>query len=283
MGNRLNADKKASAVGILIIASFLSNTTHANPASDQAAFQQYFQDKFPTVSLKNFANGVYAIDPVSRAKWEEIEQFPPYDTALEEGKRLYNEPFKNGQNYVGCLPNGGLNIAQYYPLYDNEQNSVATLPLLINQCRKQNNEMPLAYNRGEMAALLAYLVHSSRGQKTNIVIQNDAAKAQYQKGKQFYYARRGQRHMACAHCHVDNAGKRLREKIISPALGQTNAFPVYRSTWGEMGTLHRRFANCNELVQSKPFEAQSEVYRNLEYFLSYMSQGIPITGPSSRQ
>jgi len=83
MGNRLNAYKKASTVGVLIIASFL-NTANANPASDQAAFQKYFQDKFPTVSLHNFTNGVYAIDPVSRTKWEEIEQFPPYDTALEK-------------------------------------------------------------------------------------------------------------------------------------------------------------------------------------------------------
>ncbi len=282
MGNRLSADKKASKVGILIIASFLS-TAKADPALDQAAFQKYFQDKFPTVSLQNFANGVYAIDPVSRTKWEEIEQFPPYNTAIDEGKRLYNEPFKNGQQYADCLPNGGLTISQHYPKYDDEQNRVVTLPLLINQCRSQNGEMPLAYNRGELAALLAYLVHSSRGQKTNIIIQNEAAKTQYENGKQFYYARRGQRHIACAHCHVDNAGKRLRAKIISPALGQTSAFPVYRSTWGEMGTLHRRFANCNELVQAKPFEAQSEAYRNLEYFLSYMSQGIPITGPSSRQ
>lgn len=226
--------------------------------------------------------GVYAIDPVSRKKWEETEAFPPYDSAIARGKQLYNTPFNNGNFYASCLPNEGISIAQQYPKFDEKQNQVVTLATLINQCRKQNNEPPLAYADHDIIALVTYLTYTARGQMRNVIIQNSAAKKAYKKGKHFYYARRGALNMACAHCHVDNAGKRLRAEIISPALGQVNAFPTYRSMWTEVGTLHRRFANCNQITQAAPFANQSEEYRNLEYFLSYMNNGIKMAGPSSR-
>jgi sulfur-oxidizing protein SoxA len=58
---------------------------------------------------------------------------------------------------------------------------------------------------------------------------------------------------------------------------------VYRSKWGELGTLHRRFGGCNKQVRAKPFKPQSEEYRNLEYFLTHMSNGIEFNGPSARK
>jgi hypothetical protein len=46
------------------------------------------------------------------------------------------------------------------------------------------------------------------------------------------------------------------------ALGHTTGWPVYRSKWGEMGTLHRRFGGCNKQVRAKPFKAQGPRARN---------------------
>ena len=58
---------------------------------------------------------------------------------------------------------------------------------------------------------------------------------------------------------------------------------MYRSKWGEMGTLHRRFSGCNKQVRAKDFEAQGEEYRNLEFFLTAMSNGLPLNGPGARK
>jgi sulfur-oxidizing protein SoxA len=88
---------------------------------------------------------------------------------------------------------------------------------------------------------------------------------------------------SCAHCHVEGAGTLLRTELLSPALGHASGFPVYRSKWGELGTLHRRFGGCNKQVRAKPFKPQSEQYRNLEYFLTHMSNGIDFNGPSARK
>jgi sulfur-oxidizing protein SoxA len=75
----------------------------------------------------------------------------------------------------------------------------------------------------------------------------------------------------------------VRSDVLSPALGHTTGWPVYRSKWGELGTLHRRFDGCNRQVRAKAFPAQGEEYRNLEYFLTHMSNGIEYNGPSARK
>jgi hypothetical protein len=50
-----------------------------------------------------------------------------------------------------------------------------------------------------------------------------------------------------------------------------------------MGTLQRRFAGCHKNIRAKPYAAQGEEYRNLEYFVSYMSNGLEFNGPAARK
>ncbi|MDN5937631.1 MAG: sulfur oxidation c-type cytochrome SoxA [Salinisphaera sp.] len=255
----------------------------ASPQEDLRAFQGYFQQRFPDVPLNSFVNGAYAIDAKLRAQWHALMQFPPYSFALDRGKQLFHTAFDNGSSYAGCLANGGVGIKQNYPYFDTKTDKVVTLALAINRCRTENGEQPLPYKTGDMAAILAYMAYTSRGNAIDIKIPQDpAALAAYRAGKEFYYSRHGQLNFSCASCHVQNAGKRLRAETLSPALGPPASFPVYRSKWGGMGTLHRRFSGCLRLIRAEPFPPQSQTYRNLEYFLMYMSNGLPVAGPASR-
>jgi len=275
--------KLLAKVAVIGLIGAVSGSAFADPETDKNKFQDFFKNKYSSTEFQDFANGVYAIDPASRAQWEEIEEFPPYEIAIEEGERLFKAKFKNGKSYASCLENGGIGIHHTYPKFDTEKGEVITLALEINNCRKANGEGPLGYKKGKIAAILAYMAYSSRGEVYDIKIPNAAAEAAYKDGKKFFYTRRGQLNMACAHCHVDNSGKRIRADLLSPALGHVTHFPVYRSKWGGMGTLHRRFAGCNTQVRAKPFKAQSKEYRNLEYFLSYMGNGLEANGPGVRK
>ena len=76
---------------------------------------------------------------------------------------------------------------------------------------------------------------------------------------------------------------RVRADRLSPSLGHPTHFPVYRSKLGGMITLQQRFKGCIRDVRAKPFELQSEEYRNLEYFLTYMSNGLEFNGPGARK
>jgi len=276
--------RKLAAIFIAIgLTGALAMNAQADPEQDRKVFRGYYTKLFPKVKLDDFANGVYSIDAASREQWESIEEFPPYELAVEEGEALFKKPFKNGKTYANCFKNGGVGIAHEYPYFDSKRREVVTLPLALNDCRSNNGENPLKYEKGDIAKILAYMGYTSRGKRYDIKIPNSDAKKAYEEGKTFYYARRGQLNMACAHCHVDNAGKRIRADILSPALGHPTHFPVYRAKWQDLGTLHRRFIGCNKQVRAKPFKPQSKEYRNLEYFLTYMSNGLPSNAPGMRK
>ena len=266
------------------LAAVLAGLTWANPEDDRIAFQNYYLTKFPDVPKDDFVNGIYSIDANSREQWEDLEEFPPYEIAIDRGQELFETPFANGNTYGSCFENGGIGVRQNYPYFDAEQGMVITMELAINQCRESNGEKPLRYRKGDIAAISAYMSYTSRGQTINVVIPDDPrALAAYEMGKRFYYTKRGQLNFACSDCHVGGSGASIRTEMLSPAFGHASHWPVYRLEWGEIGTLHRRYVGCNQQIRAKPFKPQSEQYRNLEYFMTYMSNGLEYNGPGVRR
>ncbi|MGB5409518.1 MAG: sulfur oxidation c-type cytochrome SoxA [Thiogranum sp.] len=271
----------AATLGLLSAASL---AVQASPREDLKEFRAYFAERFPDVPFKEYVNGVYAIDQGSREQWEAIEEFPPYELNIDNGKKAFNTPFKNGKTYASCFRNDGDGIKQDYPYYDSATGNVVTLEAAINECRSNNGEDPLKWQKGEIADISAYMAYTSRGNKTNVVVPGDeGAVAAYTRGKNHFYAKRGQLNMSCADCHQWNAGNRIRADLLSPALGHTTHFPVYRSKWGGLGTMHRRYGGCNKQVRAKPFKPQSDEYQALEYFHTYMSNGLVMNGPGARK
>ena len=271
----------AATLGLISTASV---AVQASPQEDLKEFRAYFAERFPDVPFTDYVNGVYAIDQASREQWEAIEEFPPYELNIDNGKTAFNTPFKNGKTYASCFRNDGDGIKQDYPYYDSATGKVVTLESAINDCRSNNGEEPLKWQKGEIADISAYMAYTSRGNKTNVVVPGDeGAMAAYTRGKNHFYAKRGQLNLSCADCHRSNAGNRIRADLLSPALGHTTHFPVYRSKWGGLGTLHRRYGGCNKQVRAKPFKPQSDEYRALEYFHTYMSNGLVMNGPGARK
>ncbi|CAG7857127.1 partial sulfur-oxidizing protein SoxA, partial [biofilm metagenome] len=251
----------------------------ASPEQDQTQFRQHYQKLFPQLNLADYQNGIYAIDPIARQSWLAIEEFPPYEDAIEQGKLLFTKPFADGKQYSDCFANKGIGIANSYPRWSKEKREVVTLAKAINECRVSHHEAELAFQKAEMISLLAYMAYTSRGKAIDITIpKNDSnALEAYEQGKAFYYQRRGRLNFSCATCHVQNVGKKLRAEILSPALGHTNNWPTYRLKWGEVGSLHRRFAECLTQIKAEPLPEQSIEFRNLEFFLSYMGTGVPVS------
>jgi len=270
-----------SLLGGLLVSSVVT----AGPEEDRLAMVSYYTERFPDVPMQEFANGLYAFDAAAREQWIAMEDFPPYDIAVGDGQVLFEIPFANGKSYADCFENGGIGVRQNYPYFDVAAGEVVTLELAINQCRKANGEAPLPYMIGAMAEISAYMSFTSRGNTLAVSVPADqpGAVAAFEAGKEFYYTRRGQLNFSCSSCHVQSAGLKLRGDLLSTSLGQATHWPVYRAKWGETGTLQKRFAECNSQVWAKPLEAQSTEYRNLEYFLTYISNGLQLNGPASRR
>ncbi len=266
-------------------------TSMATPDQDLKAFRKHFTDKFPKIPFSDFVNGVYAVDKASREQWEAFEEFPSYEPYIDKGKVLFDKKFANGKGFADCFPNYKKGIRQNYPYFDTAKDEIVTLEGSINKCLTDNGEEPYKLKKGKITYVGAYIAYLSRGKKFDIKVPNDlgAIKA-YNRGKEHFYAKRGQLNMSCADCHYHYAGNHIRADVLSPALGHPTGFPVFRNKWSAksasgdgMGTLHRRYGGCNKQVRAKPFKAQSDEYKALEYFETYMSNGLEVNGPSQRK
>lgn len=253
----------------------------ATPAEDLEAFRAYFTQKFPGEGLQRFADGVYEINADARFQWENTEEFPPYEDAVLKGEEMWNTAFANGNTYESCFGSAG--VRANYPHFDTDRGELVTLEGSINECRTSNGEKPLKYKKGAIAALTGYMAQESQGNVFDVKIPNEDALAAYNRGKRHFYQKRGQLNLSCSDCHYTGSGSLARSETLSPALGNLSHFPVHRLKWKEFGTPHRRFGGCNKNIRAKPFKAQSDEYKALEYYLTYMMNGIEANGPSSRK
>lgn len=268
----------------LVLLMMLSVFTRAvaDPEADRIAFVKFYEQRFPNIEVAAHKDGTYALDAAKREQWLEMEDFPPYEIAVDEGESLFSIPFANGDRYADCFANDGLGVKQNYPYFDLNQNKVITLELAINNCREGNDEAPLDYLGEEIGYISAYMAFTSRGNEFDIKVPGEGVAA-YEQGKQFFYERRGQLDFACSSCHLNYAGGQLRAEVLSASIGHATHWPAYRFKWGQVGGLHKRFAECNKQVGAEIFGQQSRAYRNLEYFLTYMSNGMELNGPANRK
>ena len=254
----------------------------ADPEADREGLRDFYAKRFPGTPLQDHKDGVYAIDANAREQWLEMEDFPPYEIALDEGRELFETPFTNGASYADCFGDGA--VKQKYPHFDEAAKAVVTLEMAVNECRADHGEPALDYASAELINVVTFIAYESRGHPVAVAApESAAARAAYEEGKRFYSSRRGQLNFACVSCHVQLAGNMLRAEKLSASLGHVTHWPVYRLKWQEVGGLHKRFQECNSQVGAEPFALQSIEYRNLEYFLSYLSNGLELNGPATRK
>ncbi len=248
----------------------------AAPEDDRREYIQYFQKRFPAAPLDDYVLGSFMLNVAGRRHYEDIMAFPPFEPDIDRGRVLWETPFRNGRTYADCLPDGGRMLAGTYPRYDAAQRRVVTFEMLLNRCRTENGEAEYRYDdRATMGVLTAYARTLSDGMRMDIRIESPEAVAHYEAGKAFFERRIGQMNFSCSNCHVQNAGRVMRMEVVSPALGQAAHFPVFRGG-DALYTLHARYTRCMEQVRAEPLPMGGETFNDLEYFHSYMSNGLPL-------
>lgn len=276
------------------IAGIVATPAVAGPAEDLKQFRDYFKKKFPTVKFDAYADGLYALpgNEEYKASWEAYNEFPPFELGLANGKKDWETPFPNGKTFASCFKNGGKNVAQNYPYWDDKSQKVRTAEMDVMDCAKKNGGKQAyltadldkdAKARVALAEVTAHFYSLSRGQRISIDLSKPGAVKAYEAGKKFWWARRGQLNFSCSNCHVDLAGRNFGgNQPLSAGLGHTTAWPAQRLDWGRLETIHFRYKTCNGQVRAKGLKHGAEIYNNLELYEKYMSSGLPLTAPSMR-
>jgi sulfur-oxidizing protein SoxA len=248
----------------------------ATPEQDRQAFIKHYTQKYPNIKVDDYVYGALAFDDDSRAQYNSIMEFPPFESVVDQGRKMWETPFKNAKKYSDCFPNGGKQLAGNYPQFDEAKGKVVTLQDAINACRVTNGEEAYKVNDMKtMGTLTSYMRTLSDGMLMNIKVEGPKAMAAYEDGKKTFFARKGQLNFACANCHVQNAGTRLRSELISPAVGHAVHWPVFRGG-DNLVTLQQRYDGCFKQVRAVPPPQGGEVMNNLEYFHSSLSNGLPM-------
>lgn len=204
---------------------------------------------------------------------------------VQEGERLWNEPAgTSGQSCASCHGDAAQSMrtaATRFPAFSQDAGRVINLEQQINQCRGERQGAPvLEYDSEALLSLTAFVSHQAKGLPISVAIDGPAAES-FERGKAFFYERRGQLDLSCANCHEQHEGDHLRADVISQ--GQVNGFPIYRALWQTMGSTNRMFAWCNEAVRAEPYAAGSQEYVDLELYLRWRGQGLAIETPAVRR
>ena len=265
------------AAGVLLaFAVLLATGAQADPESDRLGVRRGFEKRFPGIPLDDYVLGGFMLNPDGRRHYEDIMAFPPFEVEVDRGKAMWETPLRDGSTYAQCLPDGGRGVAGTYPRYDEKERQLITFEMMLNRCRAAAGDPAYAYDDMQtMGVLTAYARTLSDGSRMDIRVESPGALERYAAGKALFHRRMGQMNFSCANCHIDNAGKIMRMEIISPALGQATHFPIFRG--GDvLYTAHARYTRCMEQVRAQPFPMGSDEFKDLEFFHSYLSNGLPL-------
>lgn len=204
---------------------------------------------------------------------------------VENGRALWDRPMgKSEQSCRSCHGDAEVSmqgVAARYPKYDTELARFVSLEMKINSeiSRRLGGEV-LEYESEELLALTMLVAYQSRSMPMAIA-RDENSKPWIDRGRELYFKRRGQLNLSCKNCHDDHWGDRLRGDVISQ--GQINAFPLFRLTWGEVGSRHRIFTWCMTQIRAEPYAFGSDEYLALEAYLAVRGEGLLIEAPGVRR
>lgn len=204
---------------------------------------------------------------------------------VSRGERLWRESAgAEGKSCASChgeASDSMKGVATRYPRVDPAAARLTNLAGRINICRERRQKAPPLEPEAEaLLALEAYVAHQSRGMPMSVRIDVHAAAA-FERGRARYNARLGQMNLSCAQCHDRNWGRTLYNETLSQ--GQPTGWPAYRLEWQTFGSLQRRLRACYSGLRAEMPEYGAPELLELELFLAWRANGLPIEAPGVRR
>lgn len=261
-------------------------TTAAGTSARAAAGTSASAATEPTrrIALGELRSGSAFTSPEVRTQ-ERDEFANPGMLWVERGTRLFREPAGSAkQACSSChdaarMPMRG--VAARYPAIDAKSGKLFNLADRIIECRVTHQRAARPeWESEELLALTAYVMRESRGLPITANITGPARR-HFEAGRVLYEQRSGQMNLACMHCHDQLWGKTLFNERISQ--GHANAFPIYRLNWQSAGSIERRLRACYSGIRAEMMPYGAPEHRELELYLAWRAQGLPIETPGVRR
>lgn len=228
-------------------------------------------------------SGSFFQSATTRAEQDDLDLNPGM-LWVDQGLKAWADPAGGeGRSCAGChgAISGMKGVAARYPRIDAATGTLMNLADRIRQCRSSRQHAPeLEFESQELLSLTSAIAFQSRGTPLQVDVSG-AASVELQRGRALYEQRQGQLNLSCANCHDSNWGKHARNETISQ--GHPNGFPAYRLEWQTLGSLERRLKACFLGVRAEPLAPESAELRQLELYLAWRAEGLPLEAPAVRR
>ncbi len=230
--------------------------------------------------IDNPLSGYHFLTPQTQAMQDDEFANPGY-LWVTAGAEAFSDDIGAGSCASCHSAEAMTGVATRYPRYDQRAQTLVNLEGRINLCRVTHQQLPRFADESQaFLALSSFVTSRSQDMATNISITEDA-EPWFERGKDYFFERRGQLNLACYQCHDESWGKMLRGDRLSQ--GQPNGFPAYRLEWQGLGSLHRRLQDCESGVRAQTQDIGSEAYLALELYLVWRSRGLVLESPGVRR
>lgn len=156
-----------------------------------------------------------------------------------------------------------------------------TLEMQINRCQVERvKTQPYAVESQPLLALATYLAFSARGRAQTVAV-GITQSAAWQRAQNEFTRVQGRLDFNCRSCHDALYGKRVRNVTISQGHGV--GYPAYRVEWQSLGSLNRRLRACFFGMETVVPATTDPILAELELYLAWRAQGLPIEAPAVRR
>jgi L-cysteine S-thiosulfotransferase len=237
----------------------------------------------PGAPAEEKRSGYRDASPETRAMQDDDAENPGF-LWVQQGEALWTQrPDGGGRSCADChgaAPVAMRGVAARYPVFDAHLGRPVSLTQRIQRCRVDRQGVAAYSAESEaLLGLTAYVGLQSRGMPVRVAI-GGPARPFFEAGEALFTMRQGQLNLSCSQCHDGLAGQRLGGSVIPQ--GHPNGYPEYRLEWQGMGSLERRIRSCLVGVRAEPFVADSLELVDLELYLGWRANGLPVETPAVR-
>ncbi len=226
----------------------------------------------PLIAKEAIRSGSGFTSPALRAQQKD-DDLNPGMLWVDQGREIFS------RDCSGChtKPEG---LAARLPKLASD-GSVVTLEHQINRCQSERVKQPAYATESQpLLGLAAFLAFASRGM-SHAVAPDVTQSAAWQRAQSEFTRVQGKLDFNCRSCHDYLYGKRVRNQAISQGHGV--GYPAYRVEWQTLGSLNRRLRACFFGMETKVPEASDPILADLELYLAWRAQGLPIEAPAVRR
>ena len=204
--------------------------------------------------------------------------------SVDAGEALFAVPGSDGKSCASCHGADGSKLDSghiaRYPVYSSALQKPVTLRSQIVQCKNERvGGSPLTLADKEALQLEAFVRSLALGEAVDVDVSG-AMTAWYETGRKLFHTRWGQVDIACHQCHDYYAGRTFRGQLLTQ--GQSNGFPGYRFTTGEVVGTPERITGCLTNLRAEPYATDSDEYLALEVYMNARGNGLKIETPAIR-